>query len=115
MGTTLQELSMTVHTHPTLCEVLDEAFRRGWAVRRISRILRSSTHASHSTRAQEQTSSKLDVASELRHGPSGGLAQGSGGQGSVHRRRVGPGRQKVQSENTVPFAVHRTQLGTASA
>ena len=44
-------------------------------------MLSSSTHASHSTRAQEQTSSKLDVASELRHGPCGGLAQGSGGQG----------------------------------
>lgn len=28
-GTTLQELSMTVHTHPTLCEVLDEAFKAG--------------------------------------------------------------------------------------
>jgi len=28
-GTTLQELAMTVHTHPTLCEVLDEAFKAG--------------------------------------------------------------------------------------
>lgn len=26
-GTTVQELSMMVHTHPTLCEVLDEAFK----------------------------------------------------------------------------------------
>jgi len=26
-GTTVQELSMVVHTHPTLCEVLDEAFK----------------------------------------------------------------------------------------
>jgi len=26
-GTTVQELSMIVHTHPTLCEVLDEAFK----------------------------------------------------------------------------------------
>jgi dihydrolipoamide dehydrogenase len=26
-GTTLKELSMIVHTHPTLCEVLDEAFK----------------------------------------------------------------------------------------
>jgi len=26
-GTTIQELSMIVHTHPTLCEVLDEAFK----------------------------------------------------------------------------------------
>jgi len=28
-GTTLDELAMTVHTHPTLCEVLDEAFKAG--------------------------------------------------------------------------------------
>ena len=28
-GTTLTELAMTVHTHPTLCEVLDEAFKAG--------------------------------------------------------------------------------------
>jgi len=28
-GITLQELAMTVHTHPTLCEVLDEAFKAG--------------------------------------------------------------------------------------
>mmetsp|Transcript_53433 Transcript_53433/g.88724 ORF Transcript_53433/g.88724 Transcript_53433/m.88724 type:complete len:520 (+) Transcript_53433:51-1610(+) len=28
-GTTLPELAMTVHTHPTLCEVLDEAFKAG--------------------------------------------------------------------------------------
>ncbi len=26
-GTTVEELSMMVHTHPTLCEVLDEAFK----------------------------------------------------------------------------------------
>ena len=26
-GTTVRELSMMVHTHPTLCEVLDEAFK----------------------------------------------------------------------------------------
>ena len=26
-GTTVKELSMMVHTHPTLCEVLDEAFK----------------------------------------------------------------------------------------
>jgi len=26
-GTTVQELAMVVHTHPTLCEVLDEAFK----------------------------------------------------------------------------------------
>ena len=26
-GTTVKELSMLVHTHPTLCEVLDEAFK----------------------------------------------------------------------------------------
>jgi len=26
-GTTVQELSMMVHTHPTLCEVLDETFK----------------------------------------------------------------------------------------
>jgi dihydrolipoamide dehydrogenase len=26
-GTTVRELSMLVHTHPTLCEVLDEAFK----------------------------------------------------------------------------------------
>jgi len=28
-GSTLQDLSMMVHTHPTLCEVLDEAFKAG--------------------------------------------------------------------------------------
>ena len=28
-GTTVEELSMMVHTHPTLCEVLDEAFKGG--------------------------------------------------------------------------------------
>ncbi len=28
-GINLRELSMTVHTHPTLCEVLDEAFKGG--------------------------------------------------------------------------------------
>jgi len=28
-GVTLRQLSMTVHTHPTLCEVLDEAFKGG--------------------------------------------------------------------------------------
>lgn len=28
-GITLKQLSMTVHTHPTLCEVLDEAFKAG--------------------------------------------------------------------------------------
>ena len=28
-GTTLEEISMMVHTHPTLCEVLDEAFKAG--------------------------------------------------------------------------------------
>ena len=28
-GTTVEELSMMVHTHPTLCEVLDEAFADG--------------------------------------------------------------------------------------
>ena len=28
-GTTVEELSMMVHTHPTLCEVLDEAFKAG--------------------------------------------------------------------------------------
>jgi dihydrolipoamide dehydrogenase len=26
-GTTVRELAMVVHTHPTLCEVLDEAFK----------------------------------------------------------------------------------------
>ena len=26
-GTTVRELAMLVHTHPTLCEVLDEAFK----------------------------------------------------------------------------------------
>ena len=26
-GTTVQELAMMVHTHPTLCEVLDETFK----------------------------------------------------------------------------------------
>jgi dihydrolipoamide dehydrogenase len=28
-GSTLEDLSMMVHTHPTLCEVLDEAFKAG--------------------------------------------------------------------------------------
>ena len=28
-GSTLKDLSMMVHTHPTLCEVLDEAFKAG--------------------------------------------------------------------------------------
>ena len=28
-GSTLKDLSMMVHTHPTLCEVLDEAFKGG--------------------------------------------------------------------------------------
>eukprot|EP00965_Chrysotila_dentata_P152239 5030856-Pleurochrysis_carterae.AAC.2 len=28
-GVTLDELAMTTHTHPTLCEVLDEAFKAG--------------------------------------------------------------------------------------
>ena len=28
-GINLRQLSMTVHTHPTLCEVLDEAFKGG--------------------------------------------------------------------------------------
>ena len=28
-GSTLEDLSMMVHTHPTLCEVLDEAFKSG--------------------------------------------------------------------------------------
>ena len=28
-GITLPELAMTVHTHPTLCEALDEAFKGG--------------------------------------------------------------------------------------
>ena len=28
-GTTLKDLAMMVHTHPTLCEVLDEAFKGG--------------------------------------------------------------------------------------
>jgi dihydrolipoamide dehydrogenase len=26
-GTTVKELSMIVHTHPTLCEILDEAYK----------------------------------------------------------------------------------------
>jgi len=26
-GTTVREIAMMVHTHPTLCEVLDEAFK----------------------------------------------------------------------------------------
>lgn len=28
-GSTLKDLAMMVHTHPTLCEVLDEAFKGG--------------------------------------------------------------------------------------
>mmetsp|Transcript_66815 Transcript_66815/g.132444 ORF Transcript_66815/g.132444 Transcript_66815/m.132444 type:complete len:87 (+) Transcript_66815:1548-1808(+) len=28
-GSTLQDLAMMTHTHPTLCEVLDEAFKAG--------------------------------------------------------------------------------------
>ena len=28
-GSTLEDLAMMVHTHPTLCEVLDEAFKAG--------------------------------------------------------------------------------------
>ena len=28
-GSTLEDLAMMTHTHPTLCEVLDEAFKGG--------------------------------------------------------------------------------------
>ena len=28
-GSTLEDLAMMTHTHPTLCEVLDEAFKAG--------------------------------------------------------------------------------------
>jgi len=36
--TTVQELSMMVHTHPTLCEVLDEAFKGAERMRKIRHV-----------------------------------------------------------------------------
>eukprot|EP00953_Heterococcus_sp_UTEX-ZZ885_P034903 18055-Heterococcus_DN1.PRE.2 len=54
-GTTVRELSMLVHTHPTLCEVLDEAFKAQAAaavaaavVAAAAAITLAQRHASHS-------------------------------------------------------------------